>query len=238
MNKVLIAAGTQQIILTSVNEPEVEYMIDADAHVKIISVISTDVTSVRHAHVSERASVEWYTIILGGKVSQEIATFHDGVAARSQHSGLFFGMNHDHIAMNYWSEHQAPNTVGHILIHGVLFEQAYADFKGNVRITPTGHQTDASLTEHTILLGKRARSDSVPQLEIATNDVKVTHSSAMTRVDEEQLFYLASRGIARDEAQRLIVRGFLNDIIDQLPDESLQQSVRADIEVKLGYVAQ
>lgn len=233
-----IQAGEQRVILASGAEPAVEYTVGPAAVVKIISIISTDSTSVRSAHVGAGATLEWYTIILGGHVQQEIVTYHDGRAARSRHLGLFFGSDHDHFNLKYWSEHQAEQTTGHILTHGVLFEQAYADFMGNIRIARTGHGTDASLTEHTLLLGKRARSDSVPQLEIATNDVQVKHSAATTRVDDEQLFYLTSRGVERAEAQRLIVRGFLNDIIDQVPDASLRQTIQDQIEKKLVYVAE
>lgn len=232
-----IAARQQRIILTSAAEPEVTYQIGADAQVHIISIIAADTVSRRCAELGEHASVHWSTIVLGGNVQQEIVTRHDGRGATSQHDGLFFGMNHDHFALNFWSEHRAEETTGHIVVHGVLFENAYTDFKGNVRILATGRHTTASLTEHTLLLGQRARSDSVPQLEIANNEVQAQHSSSTTRVDEEQLFYLASRGLEHAEAQRLIVRGFLNDIIDRVPDASVQESIRRDIETKLTYVA-
>lgn len=236
MHQVRIPFDEQRVIITSPVESDVEYRIEEGARATIISVINADDTSVRHAYLAERASVEWFSFLLAGKVAQEIITFHEGRESQSQHHGVFFGTNHDRFIMQYWSEHTAENTVGHILTHGVLFEQAYSDFKGNIRIHKTARHTDASLIEQSLLLGNRARSDSVPQLEIATNDVQARHSSSMTRIDEEQLFYLTSRGVEHSEAQRLIVRGFLAEIIDILPDDQLQKTIWQEIEDKLSYV--
>jgi Fe-S cluster assembly protein SufD len=161
-----------------------------------------------------------------------------GDGASSYHYGLCFGKAHDRFAMNYWSEHVAQATTGHILVHGALFGQSYADFKGNIKIAQTGHKTVASLTEHVLLLGDRARSDAIPQLEINTNDVQAAHSAAATKIDAEQLFYLASRGIPTADGQQLIVRGFLEDIIAHLPDGGLQDEVRKQIDHHLLYVAE
>lgn len=232
-----IPARDTRIIMTSASEPVVEYQVDEQATAHIISVVSQDMVSQRRAVVAAGAQVYWYTILLGGKVEQEISTQHLGAGASSYHYGLCFGQAHDRFTMNYWNEHTATDTTGHILVHGVLFGQAYADFKGNIKIAQTGHKTAASLTEHVLLLGDRARSDAIPQLEINTNDVQAAHSAAATKIDEEQLFYLASRGIPTEQAQNMIVRGFLEDIIAHLPDSGLQTEVRKQIDHQLLYAA-
>lgn len=232
-----IPARDTRIIMTSANEPMVEYQIGEHATAHIISIVSEDFVSQRRAVVAAGAQVYWYTILLGGKVEQEISTEHSGIGASSYHYGLCFGQAHDRFAMNYWNEHTAAETTGHILVHGALFGQAYADFKGNIKIAQTGHKTAASLTEHMLLLGDRARSDAIPQLEINTNDVQAAHSAAATKIDEEQLFYLASRGIPAEQGQNMIVRGFLEDIITHVPDSGLKDEVRKQIDHQLLYVA-
>ncbi len=233
MTELRIAAGEQRTILTSAVEPDVTYQIGAGADVTIISIIDSESAGVRLAYLAAEANLRWFTFILGGKVSLEVGTYHDGRAASSQHNALFFGSDHDRFIMNFWSEHNAEQTSGHILTHGVLFDQAYSHFKGNVHILAGGRQTSATLTEHALLLGERARSSAVPQLQIEHNEVQVSHSVSTSRIDEEQLFYLTSRGLTAIEARRLIVRGFLNTIIEQTPDASIQGSLREMIEEKL-----
>lgn len=232
-----ISANDTRIILASANEPQVEYQVGEQATAHIISIVNHDVVSQRHAVAAAGAQVYWYTILLGGTIEQEISTEHAGVGASSYHYGLCFGQAHDRFTMNYWNQHTAAETAGHILVHGALFGQSYTDFKGNIKIAQTGHKTAASLTEHMLLLGDRARSDAIPQLEINTNDVQAAHSAAATKIDEEQLFYLTSRGISAEQAQNMIVRGFLEDIIARLPDSGLQAEVRKQIDHQLLYVA-
>lgn len=233
-----IGAGETRIIMTSPHEAEVEYDVAAGATAHIISVLSQDSRSVRRARLQTDAQVFWYTIMLGGTIDQEISTHHMGAGSSSYHYGLCFGQAHDRFTMNYWNEHVANATTGHILVHGALFGQSYADFKGNIKIAQTGHKTAASLTEHVLLLGNRSRSDAIPQLEINTNDVQAAHSAAATKIDEEQLFYLASRGIPTAEGQQMIVRGFLEDIIAHVPDAGLQDEIRKQIDQQLLYVAE
>ncbi|EKD76173.1 MAG: hypothetical protein ACD_43C00206G0004 [uncultured bacterium] len=233
-----IMAGETRIIMASANEPLVEYDVGENATVHIISVLAQDSVGVQRARLQSGAKVYWYTILLGGNIEQEISTQLLGVGAVSYHYGLCFGKAQDRFMMNYWNEHQAAATTGHIIVHGVLFGQAYANFKGNIKIAQTGHKTTASLTEHVLLLGERSRSAAVPQLEINTNDVQAAHSAAATKIDEEQLFYLASRGISAEAGKQMIVRGFLEDIISHLPDIGLQDEVRKQIEHNLLYVAE
>lgn len=233
-----ISAGETKIIITSANEAAVEYDVGENATVHIISIITQAAVGVRRARLQAGAKAYWYTILLGGgQVEQEISTHHLGNGAQSYHYGLCFGKAYDRFIMNYWNEHSAAQTTGHILVHGALFGSAYAAFKGNIKISQAGHKTAASLTEHVLLLGDRARSAAIPQLEINTNDVQVAHSAAATKIDAEQLFYLASRGISAAAGKAMIVRGFLEDIITQLPDSGLQSEVRKNIEQNLLYVA-
>ncbi len=189
------------------------------------AMVSCTATLQAHSHI------QWHSVVFGDQVHCEVFTDHQGEGSSSEHNGVFIGRQHQQFKLNYHSNHPAAHTSGHINIHGVLYDSAYADFKGNIVITQTGQDTSASLNEHTLLLGDRARCDSVPQMDIRTDAVKATHSSGMSRIDQEQLFYCASRGISKEAASQLIVHGFLSECIrlpqlQELVDQYLSYATR------------
>jgi len=214
------SAHTTTTVFASQSDGDVLLELAEGATVHYVDIVTGDQQVKKVAHLGRDAQMFWHSIILGGTNDQEVITYHDGVGANSYHWGIFLGRDHDRFTMNYWSDHAAEHTTGHILVHGVLLDSAYADFKGNIKIRQTAADTEGSLTEHTLLLGDRSRSDSIPELDIGTNTVKVSHSSAITKIDDEQLFYLASRGIEPAEAKRFIVRGFLDDVLEHIPAET------------------
>jgi len=108
--------------------------------------------------------------------------------------------------------HNAPSTIGRVLEKSVLKDTSKSLFKGMIRIEKGAHHAESYLAGHSILLDKGAKSDSIPGLEIFTNDVKATHSASVAQMDEEQLFYLASRCLSKSEAQKIIVEGFLEPL--------------------------
>lgn len=211
---------TTTTVLGAQHDSAVVLELEDGAIVHYIDIVTGDRQVKKVAHLGRDAQMFWHSIILGGINDQEVITYHNGAGANSYHWGIFLGREHDRFTMNYWSDHAAQHTTGHILVHGVLLDSAYADFKGNIKIHQTAADTEGSLTEHTLLLGDRSRSDSIPELDIGTNTVKVAHSSAITKIDDEQLFYLASRGIEPAEAKRFIVRGFLDDVLEHIPAEA------------------
>lgn len=214
------APHTTTTVLGSQHDADVTLELADGATVHYIDIVTGNRHVKKQAYLGAQAQMYWHSIILSGTNTQEVVTYHNGDGSSSYHWGVFLGREHDRFVMNYWSDHQAQHTSGHIIVHGVLLDSAYADFKGNVRIQQTGAETDASLTEHTLLLGDRSRSDSIPELDIGTNSVRVSHSSAITKIDDEQLFYLGSRGVEPNEAKRLIVRGFLDDILEKIPADA------------------
>lgn len=209
-------------LLIDGSQPVVEISCEPNSELDVV-VILKDSTKVKCiAQLQADSVIRWHSAILGGNIECEIITHHLGTGSSSAHTGIFIGHHHDKFVLNYWSEHVAEHTTGHITVHGVLFDSAYTDFKGNVKILKSASQTTASLTEHTLLLGDKARSDAVPQLDIQTNAVQAAHSSGISRIDAEQLFYCASRGISKELAEQMIVRGFLAECIT---DQSIQDLV-------------
>ncbi len=203
---------TKQILIDG-TEPEVQIDCAPNEQIDVLIVLKGDAVVKCRATLQAHSQLRWHSLILGDKVQCEVFTDHLGEGSSSNHMGVFIGRNHNNYKLNYHSVHRAAHTTGHIKIHGVLFDAAYADFKGNIVIEQTAHDTNATLNEHTILLGDKARSDSIPQLDIQTSAVKAAHSSGMSRIDEEQLFYCASRGLSPEESAQLIVRGFLAECV-------------------------
>ncbi|MFA5995728.1 MAG: SufD family Fe-S cluster assembly protein [Patescibacteria group bacterium] len=211
-----------------------EILVKANDVVNYFYVATHDNNIKRKIILQANAHVTICSAVLAGHNQQEIVIEHVGAGATSNHYGLFFGKEHDHYLMNYWSNHMASNTTGHIKIHGVLLDAAYADVKGDIKIQPTGKQTSASLVEAVLLLGDKARAETIPQLEIATNNVQASHSSAITTIDEEQLFYLQSRGLALAEARRMIMMGFLAEILQEFNNNDMQKQIINFIKNKLS----
>lgn len=216
-------------ILIDGSEPNVRLTCLANDSLDVVVLIQQSAqvkcTVIAEAH----STVRWHSAMLGGTVQCELVTELIGEGSASEHRGIFFGRAHDQFTLNYWNVHEATDTIGHITVHGVLFDSAYTDFKGNIKIKPQAHRTIASLTEHTLLLGDRARSDSIPQLEIETSQVQAAHSSGISRIDAEALFYCTSRGLTPQQAQQLIVRGFLAECISD-------PAIQAIVDERLNYL--
>jgi len=113
--------------------------------------------------------------------------------------------------------HDAPNTFSRTLVKGVLDGDATANYEGLVTIRKGAKNADADLNEHAILLSPKARAGAIPRLEVLENEVKAGHGATVGKVGEDELFYLATRGLARAEAKRLIVRGFLESFVEEFP---------------------
>ena len=122
--------------------------------------------------------------------------------------------------------HIAPHCSSNLLCKNVLQEEAKSIFSGLIRVDPEAQQTNALQTNRNLLLSKEAEADSLPGLEILANDVRCTHGATTSRLNQEVLFYLFSSGIEKKSAESLISLGFLEEIIDKIPDEDLATKTR------------
>ena len=122
--------------------------------------------------------------------------------------------------------HIAPHCTSNLLCKNVLQDEAKSIFSGLIRVDPEAQETNALQTNRNLLLSKEAEADSLPGLEILANDVRCTHGATTSRLNQEELFYLLSRGIEKRSAESLISLGFLEEIIDKIPDEDLATKTR------------
>ena len=111
-------------------------------------------------------------------------------------------------------------------------DSARSIFKGMIRIEEGAKNSNSYLAEHAMILSKKARADAIPGLEIKTNEVKATHSGSVSQVDEEQIFYLQSRGLTVSEAQRLVILGFLHPAVQRIPLRTVRAAIQYLIEEK------
>jgi len=102
-----------------------------------------------------------------------------------------------------------------------------------IRVEPDAQKTNAYQENRNLLLSESAHADSIPGLEIMANDVRCTHGATLGRVDREQLFYLMARGLTRGEAERLIVRGFFQDILDRIDLEPVRDALGSALEARI-----
>ncbi len=158
-----------------------------------------------------------------------------GPGANSDMLGLYFGDGDQHFDHNTGQDHVAPNALSDLLYKGALDDESRAVFRGIIRVHPGAQQTDAYQTNRNLLLSDRARADSLPNLEIEADDVKCSHGATIGQLDEDALFYLLSRGIPREIAERLVVLGFLGEVLSRLPLGGVVEKVTRAIEEKLAH---
>jgi FeS assembly protein SufD len=217
-----------------------ELYVGAGAQVRFISAqdLGRQVYDLRtQTALLERDSrLEWLTVILGGRVSR--STQHTVLrqpGAEAVVTGLYVPDGKQHIAFDTLQDHVAGACTSDLLYQGALLGRSRSVYEGTIRAWPGAQKTNAYQSNRNLLLSKRARADSLPKLEIQANDLRCTHGATVSQVDEDQVFYLMSRGIPRADAVRLIVEGFFQPSLDRLPEslEGLRERLTAAIAMKL-----
>jgi Fe-S cluster assembly protein SufD len=165
-------------------------------------------------------------ITLGGeRVKVETGADLAGPGARSELLGVALGGDRQRFDHHTFHRHLSGNTSSNIDFKAAVTDRARSSYTGRIRIEEDAPSSEAFQENRNLLLAHTARADSIPELEILTDDVSCSHGATASPIDPEQVFYLQSRGIRRDEAVRLIVRGFLEPTLAHAPD-----SVRADLD--------
>jgi Fe-S cluster assembly protein SufD len=173
--------------------------------------------------------LEWLTVTLGGRLSRSAqhSVLH-GPGGEAVVTGLYLPDGKQHVAFHTLQDHVAAKLQERPALPGSLLGRSRSVYEGTIRAWPGAQKTDAYQSNRNLLLSPQARADSLPQLEIEANDLRCTHGATVSQVDEEQIFYLMSRGIPRPDAVRLIVEGFFQPTLDRLPEslEGLRDRLR------------
>lgn len=188
-----------------------------NSHLELVTLQAMDQNAInfssRSARISQDAMMNWYLGLFGSHLSRyKVDNYLDGPGATAHDTEVVFGNKNQSFDLASNLIHNAPSTIGRVLEKSVLKDTSKSLFKGMIRIEKGAAHSESYLAGHSILLDKGAKSDSIPGLEILTNDVKATHSASVAQMDEEQLYYLATRCLSKSEAQKIIVEGFLEPL--------------------------
>ncbi|WP_295838964.1 Fe-S cluster assembly protein SufD [uncultured Microbacterium sp.] len=219
----------------------VEILVRDGADLTVVSVQNWNDDAVHasahQARVDRDAKLTHVVVSFGGGVVRVNPSVElSGPGAEGRLYGLSFSDAGQHLESQVYLHHKGPHTVGDVLYKGALQgESARSVWIGDVLIGPDATGTDSYEANRNLVLTDGARADSIPNLEIETGDIQgAGHASATGRFDDEQLFYLQARGIAEDEARRLVVLGFLSEIVQRIGIPDLETELIAAIERELA----
>jgi Fe-S cluster assembly protein SufD len=192
--------------------------------------------SVQRMRLDRDAQVRSLGVALGADLSRsELEAALEGDGGSSEMFGMYFADGSQHFDHRSIQDHVGNRTASDLLYKGALKGASRAIFTGTVIIEKGAHRCDAYQTNRNVLLSDRAKADSVPNLEILTNDpVRCGHAASVGPVDENALFYLQSRGIPRKEAERLIVFGFFREVLDRVELPDVRENLERAIELELA----
>jgi Fe-S cluster assembly protein SufD len=187
-----------------------------------------------HARVERDAELDWVAGGFGAKKGKiRIQNDLSGQGATSRVTGAYFADGDQHMDYDTFQEHIAPSTESDFAFKGALRESARSVWRGMIRVEPEAQKTNAYQENRNLLLSSEAHADSIPGLEIMANDVRCTHGATLGKVNREELFYGMSRGLSRAEAERLIVRGFFQDVLDRIELEPVREALGAALEARI-----
>jgi Fe-S cluster assembly protein SufD len=187
-----------------------------------------------HARVERDAELDWVAGGFGsrrGKV--RIQNDLAGPGATSRVTGAYFADGTQHLDYDTFQEHIAPNTTSDFAFKGALRDEASVVWRGMIRVEKDAQKTNAYQENRNLLLSDQAHADSIPGLEILANDVRCTHGATLSQVDRDQLFYAMARGLTRADAERLIVRGFFQDILDRIDLAPVREALAEALEARI-----
>lgn len=194
-----------------------ETHVNPNAHLEMVTLqaMGADTVNVsnRKAFVERDAKMSWYIGMFGSLLSRyKTDSIMKGAGASAEDVEIIFGVGNQSFDVMSNLIHHGQYSRGRVLVKSVLKDTSKSLFKGMIKIGKDGKGAESYLAGHAILLDKGSKSDSIPGLEIETNEVKATHSASVAQIDENQIYYLSTRGLTREGAKREIVSGFLEPL--------------------------
>ncbi|HMF29684.1 MAG TPA: SufD family Fe-S cluster assembly protein, partial [Candidatus Cybelea sp.] len=189
----------------------------------------------RAARPGRDANVAWAIAEIGAELAAEdVRVSIEEPGADVHLTTVFFPRASQHVDFISTLDHRAGEATSETIVKSAARERGQARFLGNIRIAPHAQGSDARLRDDALLLSPTAHIDSVPALEIGANDVKAYHGATVGALDADQIFYMESRGIERDAAERMIALGFFEPAIERFPTSALRDDLRAALAAKLS----
>jgi Fe-S cluster assembly protein SufD len=210
--------------------PLTEIDVADDATLSFVSVqaLGTDTWQLAHqgSTIGANATLQSFAVALGGSYARlRTDSALRGESGTSLLRAAFIGRDDQMLDFRTLQDHLAPRTTSDLLFMGAVADHAHSVYSGLIRVRRGAVRSDAMQTNHNLVLDEGAHADSVPNLDIEENDVKCSHGSTVGPVDEDQRYYLESRGVEPEVAERLIVAGFFEAIADQVPVQGTRSMV-------------
>jgi Fe-S cluster assembly protein SufD len=244
---VLGSDASAAVLETHVGVPGANYwsnpvtQIDLGAGAKLTHVVSQrDAHTAYHisttqAVLSERASYDTAVVVTGGRLARHtIAVRLAGADATCSLTGAYLGRGRQHIDVTTRVEHAVGGGTSDQLFKGVLDDRSHGVFQGGITVQPNAQKTNGHQLNRALLLSPEAAVDTKPELEILADDVKCSHGASAGELNEDEIFYARARGIDPDDARRLLVRAFIVEILDRIPDAVARSAIEAEVDGWLG----
>ncbi len=217
----------------------VEIYVGKDANLRFVELQSFGEHMYNFTHervqVEDNGNLDWVFGAIGGRLTKNFSDLDLlGRGATGRMSGFYFTEHNQHLDYDSQQNHLAPNTTSDLLFKGALIDQSRAVWQGMIYVAPQAQKADGYQANRNLILSSKAHADSIPGLEILADDVRCTHGATVGKIDNEQVFYLRSRGIEKVEAERLIVEGFFEPIMQRIPFEGVRQRFQDAIHAKMA----
>jgi Fe-S cluster assembly protein SufD len=219
----------------------VELVVGQNARLRFVSAQGLDegsyVFGTQRAKVARDAKLDWVVLGFGsanGKVFQN--TILEGEGAEGKVTGAYATRGRQHLDFDTTQEHAAANCNSDLAFRGILGGRSSAVWRGMIKVDPGAQQTDAFQESRNLLLSKKAHADAIPGLEILADDVRCTHAAAIAQIDPDQLFYLRARGLDEEVASRLVVEGFLAELVERFEEGPVRDALASALERRLADV--
>ncbi len=217
----------------------VEILVGQDAKLKFVELQSwgTNVWNFSHerVRVERNGNLDWIFGAVGSRLTKnfsELDLAGDGAVGRM--SGFYFTDGSQHLDHDTQQNHLAPHTTSDLLFKGALKGKSRSVWQGMIYVAPGAQKTDGYQANRNLVLSEFARADSIPGLEILADDVRCTHGATVGRLEQEPLFYLESRGIPQKDAERILVEGFFDPIMQRIPFDGVRERFQQAILAKTG----
>ena len=187
------------------------------------------------ARVERGGNLDWIFGAVGSRLTKNFSDLDlAGEGAQGRMSGFYFTDGIQHLDHDTQQNHLAPHTTSDLLFKGALRGKSRSVWQGMIYVAPGAQKTDGYQANRNLILDDQARADSIPGLEILADDVRCTHGATVGKLEAEPLFYLKSRGIPQREAERLVVEGFFDPIMQRIPFEGVRERFQQAIHDKLS----
>ena len=217
----------------------VEIFLGPNSHLNFVQIQDfnqqTWCFSTQRALIQQSANLRWVTACLGSRLSKiDQLSELSQVGANADMLGLTFAQKRQHLDIHTYQKHRAARTTSDLLYQNVLTDRSRTVWRGMIEVVKDAQEIDAYQKNENLLLDRRARADTIPGLEILADEVRCTHGATAGPVDPELIYYLMSRGLSRQLAERTVVEGFFEPVLQRVPSTELRKRLAESVRTKLA----